>query len=682
MSHFHRVAPFLFFAGLTLSIACSDTSGPGAATQLVFTTQPVTTTAGNQLPAITVEIQDDRGRTVTSANNEITLAFATNTTSELIGKTTVAAVNGVATFSPLTINVVGINYALSATAPNLTTATSKQFSILVGPAAKLGFVIQPQTTLVNATLPPIIVAVQDAVGNTSTTATPAITLAIAAGPGNGLTGTKTIPAVNGIATFLGLIITTPGLGYTLTATTSGLAPATSTSFDAPIGAAVRLTFTTQPATTLPGATIEPAVVIEVRDAAGNKVTTWSNNVTIAIGAGPSGATLSGTTTVTPVNGVATFADLSINKEGNDYTLSATSGNLLAISSKFGVRPPLVFTTVTAGYFHSCALVAGGDAYCWGVIEGSQGSGQTSTPTIMSGSRTYTSIGAGRTHTCAAATGGGGYCWGFNGTGELGTGSGQTASPEVVGGNLPFTSVTGGYAHSCGVTVGGDGYCWGDNSNGEVGDGTQAMRILPVAVSGGLKFVSISPGRYFTCGLTTGGAAYCWGLNNSGELGDSTTASSTTPVAVRGGLSFAMVSTGGFHACGLTTAGVAYCWGTDDYGQLGDGAAGFKTGPVAVAGGHTFATISAGNRHTCAVTPDGVAYCWGDNSSGNLGDDTNTPRSTPVAVAGGLTFANISAGRFHSCGVTTNGRAYCWGVNGNGSLGDGTTTNRIVPVLVH
>src|SRR5581483_8195981 len=57
----------------------------------------------------------------------------------------------------------------------------------------------------------------------------------------------------------------------------------------------------------------------------------------AIGNNPAGGTLSGTTIVTVVNGVATFGNLSIDKAGNGYTLTASSGLLAgATSASFNV----------------------------------------------------------------------------------------------------------------------------------------------------------------------------------------------------------------------------------------------------------------------------------------------------------------------------------------------------------
>jgi hypothetical protein len=105
-------------------------------------------------------------------------------------------------------------------------------------------------------------------------------------------------------------------------------------------AATRLAFTVQPATTLPGQPIQPAVKVTALDDLGNPVPTFTGEVTIAI-ANNGGllvpGTLSGTKTVTLVNGVATFADLSIDQLGNGYTLRATTGGLTAaVSAAFNI----------------------------------------------------------------------------------------------------------------------------------------------------------------------------------------------------------------------------------------------------------------------------------------------------------------------------------------------------------
>ena len=98
--------------------------------------------------------------------------------------------------------------------------------------------------------------------------------------------------------------------------------------------APHLVFTAQPKTTLPLTTI-PTVQVTLTDAAGNVATGFNGTVTIAIGHNGgllAPGTLSGTKTVTVVNGVATFSDLSIDQPGNGYTLVVSAGGVVGAES--------------------------------------------------------------------------------------------------------------------------------------------------------------------------------------------------------------------------------------------------------------------------------------------------------------------------------------------------------------
>ncbi len=457
--------------------------------------------------------------------------------------------------------------------------------------------------------------------------------------------------------------------------------------------AAKLAFTVQPSDAVAGGAVTPAVQVAVKDVQGNTVTTATTSITLAIGVNPASGTLSGTTTVAAVNGVATFANLSINNRGTGYTLTGSATTLTgATSNSFNIG--LVFANVSAGYgLFVCGVTPAQTANCWGYNGyGQLGNGTTTastTPVTVSGGRTFASVSAGVAATCGVTPAGAAYCWGHNGRGELGNGTttGST-TPVAVSGGLTFAAVGSSNSSNftCGVTTAGVAYCWGDNTYGELGNGTTDPvnpTTTPGAVSGGLTFASVSGGNGFACGVTTGGAAYCWGANGDGALGNGTTTASTTPVTVSGALTFASVTAGYYGACGVTTSGAAYCWGANNVGQLGNGTTTGSTTPVAVSGGLTFKTVSGGDdSFTCGVTTGGAAYCWGNNDFGQLGNGTTTGSTTPVAVSGGLRFASVIAGYDSACGLTTAGGAYCWGANSDGELGNGTTTGSTTPVLVH
>jgi hypothetical protein len=118
--------------------------------------------------------------------------------------------------------------------------------ITAGPAVELAFERQPVNTFTKLFLPSVTVVARDALGNTATDFTGAVTLAIGANPAEGtLAGTTTVNAVRGVATFFGLSIELPGDGYTLTASSEALAGATSAPFNiAPPYPTLRFTTTT------------------------------------------------------------------------------------------------------------------------------------------------------------------------------------------------------------------------------------------------------------------------------------------------------------------------------------------------------------------------------------------------------------------------------------------------------
>ncbi|HSD32317.1 MAG TPA: hypothetical protein VLB49_10435, partial [Gemmatimonadales bacterium] len=162
-----------------------------------------------------------------------------------------------------------------------------------------------------------------------------VTVAIGTNPGGGtLSGTKTVAAVAGVATFSSLTIDKSGTGYTLTAAANNLGGATSSTFNITPAAVSQLGFTVEPSNAMAGAMIAPAVKVAGQDAFGNTVTSFTGSVTIAItpGSGTSGAALSGITMVNASSGIATFSNLSIDKTGADYHLTASSGALTPATS--------------------------------------------------------------------------------------------------------------------------------------------------------------------------------------------------------------------------------------------------------------------------------------------------------------------------------------------------------------
>lgn len=105
------------------------------------------------------------------------------------------------------------------------------------------------------------------------------------------------------------------------------------------GGATRLTFTVQPSNASVNTSINPPIQVAAQNLLGSSDTTYTSTITLAIGANPASGSLSGTTTVAAIRGLATFNDVRINNAGTGYTLKATSGFLTStVSASFNVTP--------------------------------------------------------------------------------------------------------------------------------------------------------------------------------------------------------------------------------------------------------------------------------------------------------------------------------------------------------
>ena len=377
-----------------------------------------------------------------------------------------------------------------------------------------------------------------------------------------------------------------------------------------------------------------------------------------------------------------------------------SGRALCNGSVTGVTLPnhpelsSGIVSASAGATHLCIVTTSGIAKCLGTGGNGQiGDGLTSnrsvfTPIVfVTKNRIFSKVTTGGNHTCALSVSGEIFCWGYNAQGQLGNGTtSNTNSPTAITSHfIPFTDISAGQNHTCGITAIGGVKCWGQNTYGKLGDGTTSNKYFPTDVFGLTSGVaSISAGQSHTCAITTTGGAKCWGYNSTGQLGDGTTTQRTSPADVSGLTSGAMsISAGSDYTCAVTITGGAKCWGNNVNGRLGDGTVIQKNSPVDVSGLTSgVSSISTGNNHTCAVVSGG-AKCWGYNNYRQLGDGTTTQRTSPVDVIGFTSgvASVVTGGNNFSCLLTTSGEAKCWGYNSNSQIGIGNTTNQTSPVDV-
>ena len=154
-----------------------------------------------------------------------------------------------------------------------------------------------------------------------------------------------------------------------------------------------------------------------------------------------------------------------------------------------------FTVIqlTAGIFHTCALSSDGEVKCWGGNQYGQLGGSASNigdqpgtmgtslaPMELGSKATYIAAAGG--HSCAVLEGGAAVCWGANWNGQLGLGSTQAfgQNSSEMGANMPHVPLgTGMFAksvsvspyHSCAILQDASLKCWGSGAYGTLGQGS-------------------------------------------------------------------------------------------------------------------------------------------------------------------------------------------------------------------
>src|SRR3989475_464581 len=323
-------APNPFTDAVTANTSVASNNNPSVVGQSVtFTATATQNGNGNPITCGTIQFKD--------GGSNLGSSVSLNGVSDQVSITTTALTQG-------SHSITAVYSAAGACSTNNNGTDTSLTQLVAGTATKLAFVQQPSNTVAGQSISPAVtVEVEDVNGTRVNNSTASISVAIGTNPGGGsLSGTTTVTASGGVATFSNLSINKTGTGYTLSATGSGLSSATSTTFNITPGAATHLAFAQHPTNTAAGASISPAVTAQVLDANNNVVTTGTGStasIVIAIGTNPSGGTLGGTATVTASAGVATFSNLSIDKVGSGYTLAVSNTGLTgATSSTFNITP--------------------------------------------------------------------------------------------------------------------------------------------------------------------------------------------------------------------------------------------------------------------------------------------------------------------------------------------------------
>jgi len=477
-----------------------------------------------------------------------------------------------------------------------------------------------------------------------------------------------------------------------------------------IGLPAQLSYSVQPTTVTAGAPIVQAVQVVVQDAQGTTVANATNSVTVTItpGTGTGGATLGGTLTQTPVGGVATFSNLTIDKAASGYTLTATAlGVTSAVSTAFDVNAG---TATTLAFSTQPTTTGSGAAISPAVrvvVQDAQGNtvtGATNTITLAIASGTGTT-GATLGGTVTRAAVGGVATFSNLNIDKSGVGYrlGATATSLTPVTSTPFDVTAGPATHLAFSVQPSDAIAGApitpavkvaildasDNVVTTATDsiytnftvsygGTPSGTFRQKAVNGVATFNDLSINKAHTdYRLQT--------LSIDRDLGVVASNTFTVNVGPPDRLAFVVQprdvmaevvfdsalqivvqdNQGNTVNTSTTSVAVAITTGTGATGAALSGTA-TRSADTGVA---TFGDLS--------IDSAGIGYTLTATSPGLTSDTT-----VPFRVIGPFYATLVSAAQYvFNCALVSGGAAYCWGYNGNGQLGDGTTSGTKAPVAV-
>ncbi len=646
----------------------SGTSGtfmvnPAVEKKLAITTQPSSSITAGGTVSVGVTVEDTYGNPITTGftgyNDSISVALSSG--SFAAGTTTVAASNGLASFSGLEItSTAGSPYmitATDATAPSISSATTSSITVNPAPESTLAITSEPSSSITAGGSVSMSVTVEDQYNNPITTGFTGSTdnISLTLNTGSFAAGTTSMAAANGLASFSGLQINTAG-SYTITASdTTDVSVASATTGSITVGAssAYKLQFGQQPSNTTAGVSMSPAPTVQILDQYNNP-TTSTSSITLTITTNPCGGSpsVSGGT-VNAVSGTATFSSLYITQACNGYVLTATDatdGGITVASSTFNI---------TAGSAHAISVVSGNN-------QSTATSAPFFSPLVALVTDTYGNPVSGVTVTFAAPT-----------SGHSGTfaSSGCTT-------NSPTST--------CGVTTGSNGQATSSTFTANSTAGSYSVTATATGVSTPATFsltngsVTVStpiyPKYMGDCGSSNGAACSTgiwWTITGTNFAPGATVSfggtpptsefhvvSSTTTVVNSTTITLEVTDTG-------ATTGAVTVTVTDPGGSTGSntmtatGISGLSsisiTGPTVVGqGASTTLTLSVGTAGCTTWTNEAVYF---SNPGITPGTATCSGTSSPYTVSVPITVSASALPGPGSVTVAVNGGVYSISTNG-------------------
>jgi hypothetical protein len=198
-------------------------------------------------------------------------------------------------------------------------------------------------------------------------------------------------------------------------------------------------------------------------------------------------------------------------------------------------PGLSYVQVTAGDYHTVALLSDGSVVAWGANY----YGQSTVPPLPSG-LSYVEVAACSDHTVARCSDGSVVAWGDNS-------AGQCNVPALPPGVTYFEVAAGGF-HTVARRSDGTVVAWGSNGYGQC-----SVAMLPP----GLSYVEVAAGYDHTVARRSDGSVVAWGINFACNV----------PV-LPPGLTFASLAAGRYRTVAVLRAGAYATFGSGCPGSAG------------------------------------------------------------------------------------------------------------------
>ena len=274
--------------------------------------------------------------------------------------------------------------------------------------------------------------------------------------------------------------------------------------------------------------------------------------------------------------VGNVSACAVNVDGAVRCWGSNSAGQLGDGSNRSATTPTVVSgfglykakNIAAGYRHFCASTTDGLVFCWGDDSRQQlgyapdsSNGDSKVAIAVAGIGNALNVSAGLYHSCALLTDGSVQCWGDNSKKQiLNNSTTRVGTSQVTQTGVVTKVASGGYVN-CFLLADASVNCIGDNTELQA-PGSLAGTFTDVAV--GLNSVCLTK--------ASGNRVACFGSNTNTKLGR-TGLKSATPSDV-GTLSaetiyqgFRVIAVGDEHACTIGENTFLYCWGLNTSGQL-------------------------------------------------------------------------------------------------------------------